>query len=41
MERTETLERVQNIFRDILDNEEVVLTDQSTAEDIEIGRAHV
>ena len=35
MERTETLERVQNIFRDILDNEEVVLTDQSTAEDIE------
>lgn len=35
MERTEILNEVQDIFRDILDNEEIELTDTTTADDIE------
>ncbi|NLV53942.1 MAG: acyl carrier protein [Bacteroidales bacterium] len=35
MNRTEVLEQVQDIFRNILDDEDIVLTDESTAEDVE------
>lgn len=35
MERTEILSRVQDIFRDTLDNDEIELTDTTTAEDID------
>lgn len=35
MERTEILNKVQDVFRDILDNEEIELTDTTTADDIE------
>lgn len=35
MERIEILEKVQDIFRDVLDNEDIVLTDETTADDIE------
>jgi len=35
MERTQILEEVQAIFRDILDNEEIVLASETTADDIE------
>ena len=35
MERTDILNQVQDIFRSILDNEDIVLSDSSTAEDIE------
>lgn len=35
MERTEILAKVQEIFRDVLDNEDIVLTNETTADDIE------
>lgn len=35
MERNEILEKVQDIFRDVLDNEELVLEEQMTAQDVE------
>lgn len=35
MERTEILSKVQDIFRDVLDDEDIVLEDNTTAEDIE------
>lgn len=35
MERNEVLAKVQEIFQDILDNEEIKLTFDSTADDIE------
>ena len=35
MERNEVLDRVQEVFRDVLDDEEIVLTDQTTADDID------
>lgn len=35
MEQNEILAEVQDIFRDILDNEEIVLTPQSSADDVE------
>lgn len=35
MERADILSRVQEIFRDTLDNEEIILTDTTTANDIE------
>ena len=35
MEKQKILEDVQEIFRDILDNEEIVLTYESAADDIE------
>lgn len=35
MERNEVLSRVQDIFRDVLDDEEIVLTDATTADDID------
>lgn len=35
MERNEILSRVQDIFRDVLDNEEIELTDATVADDIE------
>ena len=35
MEQNEILVAVQNIFRDVLDNEEIVLTPVTTADDIE------
>lgn len=35
MGRTEILNEVQDIFRDILDNEEIELTDTTTADDID------
>ena len=35
MERSEILSRVQEIFRDTLDNEEIILTDATTADEIE------
>lgn len=34
MERTEIMTRVQEIFRTVLQNESVVLTDETTAEDV-------
>ena len=33
MEKTEILEKVQEIFRDVLDNEEIVLNNETTADD--------
>ena len=35
MEQNEILATVQNIFRDVLDNEEIVLIPVTTADDIE------
>lgn len=35
MERNEVLDRVQEIFRDVLDDDEIVLTDQTTADDVD------
>lgn len=35
MERQEILNQVQDIFRDILDNEDIVLTNETTANDVE------
>jgi acyl carrier protein len=35
MEKQEILAQVQEIFRDILDNEEIVLTNETTANDVE------
>lgn len=35
MQNEALLEQVQDIFRDVLDDEEVVLTAESTAEDVE------
>jgi len=35
MDRSEILKQVQDIFRDILDNEEIVLEDSTTANDVE------
>lgn len=35
MEKNEVLAKVQEIFQDVLDNEDIVLTDESTADDIE------
>lgn len=35
MERNEALARVQEVFRDVLDNEDIVLSDETTADDIE------
>ncbi|MBQ3656450.1 MAG: acyl carrier protein [Bacteroidales bacterium] len=35
MERTEILSQVTDIFRDVLDNEEIVLTENTTANDVE------
>ena len=35
MERTQIMSEVQDIFRDVLDNEEIVLADITTANDVE------
>lgn len=35
MEKTEILVKVQDIFRDVLDNEEIVLNNDTSADDIE------
>jgi acyl carrier protein len=35
MQRTEVFGKVQEIFRDILDDEDIVLTDSTSADDIE------
>ena len=35
MDRNQILEEVQVIFRDVLDNEDIVLEDVTTADDIE------
>lgn len=35
MEKNEVLMKVQEIFRDVLDNEEIVLVNETTADDIE------
>ena len=35
MEKQEILNLVQEIFRDILDNEDIVLTNETTANDVE------
>ena len=35
MERNEIFERVTNVFRDVFDDEELVITDETTAADIE------
>ena len=35
MERNQIMTEVQEIFRDVLDNEEIVLVNETTAEDIE------
>ena len=35
MERNQILAEVQEIFRDTLDNEEITLTDATTANDVE------
>ena len=35
MDKNQILEEVQEIFRDVLDNEDIVLADETTAEDIE------
>jgi acyl carrier protein len=35
MERKEILEKLQTVYRDILDDEEIVLTEETTADDIE------
>lgn len=35
MDRSDILKAVQDIFRDILDDEEIVLEDKTTADDVE------
>jgi len=35
MDRNQILERVQVIFRDVLDNEDIVLSEATTADDVE------
>ncbi|MBQ3844834.1 MAG: acyl carrier protein [Bacteroidales bacterium] len=35
MEKNQILAEVQEIFRDVLDNEDIVLANETTAEDIE------
>lgn len=35
MEKSQILDEVQAIFREVLDNEEIVLANETTAEDIE------
>lgn len=35
MEKNEILEKVQDIFRDVLDNEDIELTYETTADDID------
>lgn len=35
MDRMETLAQVQDIFRDILDDEDIVLNDSTTADDVD------
>ena len=35
MERNEIFERVTNVFRDVFDDEELAITDETTAADIE------
>lgn len=35
MEKKEILESLQEIYRDILDNEDIELTEETTAEDVE------
>lgn len=35
MERNEIMAEVQDIFRDVLDNEEIVLANETVADDIE------
>ena len=35
MEKNQIMEEVQEIFRDVLDNEDIVLANETTAEDIE------
>lgn len=35
MEKQEILSQVEEIFRDVLDNEEIVLVDTTTANDVE------
>lgn len=35
MEKQEILSQVEEIFRDVLDNEEIVLADATTANDVE------
>lgn len=35
MEKNQILEEVQKIFREVLDNEELVLVNETTADDIE------
>lgn len=35
MEKTEILEKIQEIFRDVLDNEDIVLSNETTADDID------
>lgn len=35
MERQEILSKLQTVYRDILDDENIVLTEETTAEDIE------
>lgn len=35
MEKTEILAKLQEIYQDILDNEDIVLTTETTADDIE------
>ena len=35
MENTEILKQMQDIFFDVLDNDEIVLTEDTTADDIE------
>lgn len=34
MQREDAIARIQDIFRDVLDNEEIILTDSTTAEDV-------
>lgn len=35
MERKEIMERVTSVFRDVFDDEELIITDSTTANDIE------
>lgn len=35
MEQTEILQKVQEIFRDVLDNEDIELTTETSADDVE------
>lgn len=35
MEKSQILDKVQAIFREVLDNEEIVLANETTADDIE------